>query len=358
MTPRERFHRWMRFEPVDRPPLWEWGPWSQTVRRWRTEGLTAERGVPQFAECDPRSDCGVDFGLVPRFERKVLAEDERGVTYVNEIGQTLKNLHEWEMSMPLFLDYPVHNREEWEGIKWRYNPDSPERYPADWDERRARWKQSGLVLHLMGDRNMGFFGPLRERWGPEALMILMGEDPMLVHEMMEFLAEFFIRVMRRALEEATIDWVIFWEDMAYRNASLISPKMFRTFMLPRYKKVTEFIRSHGIDIIGVDSDGNVNELVPLWLEGGVNLVYPMEVQAGNDVVAYRKKYGKDLLMAGGFDKRALSQGKRAIDAELARIMPVVEGGGYIPTIDHSIPPDVPYENFVYYWERKKELLGV
>lgn len=189
-------------------------------------------------------------------------------------------------------------------------------------------------------------------------MILMGEDPMLVHEMMEFLAEFFIGVMRRALEEATIDWVIFWEDMAYRNASLISPKMFREFMLPRYKKVTDFIRNHGIDIIGVDSDGNVNELVPLWLEGGVNLVYPMEVQAGNDVVAYRQKYGKDLLMTGGFDKRALAQGKSAIDAEFARLMPVVEGGGYIPTIDHSIPPDVPYENFVYYWERKKKLLGI
>ncbi len=358
MTPRERFRCTMHFEPVDRIPLWEWGPWSQTVRRWRSEGMPGERGVPQFAECDPRSDCGIDFAPVPRFEKQILTEDDSGVTYINEIGQTIKNLHEWELSMPHFIDYPVHNRAEWEQLTERFNPDSPKRYPADWESRLTRWEQNGVTLHLMGDRNMGFFGPLRERWGPVNLMMVMMDEPGLVHEMMEFLADFFIRVMRRALAEAPIEWVIFWEDMAYTHGSLISPEMFRQFMMPNYRKVTDFIRSHGIDIIGVDSDGNVEKLIPLWLEVGINLVYPMEVQAGMDVVALRKKYGHDLRMTGGFDKGVLAQGKAAIDAELARVMPLIEGGGYIPTIDHSIPPDVPYENFAYYWERKKEWIGL
>ncbi|MCD6505245.1 hypothetical protein J7M22_01340 [Candidatus Poribacteria bacterium] len=93
---------------------------------------------------------------------------------------------------------------------------------------------------------------------------------------------------------------------------------------------------------------NVEELIPLWLECGVNGVYPMEVAAGMDVVKLRRKYGRDLLMMGGIDKRALAKGRDAIDEELRRIGSILDKGGYIP-------PDVPYENFRYYWERKKKL---
>jgi len=63
-------------------------------------------------------------------------------------------------------------------------------------------------------------------------------------------------------------------------------------------------------------------------------------------------------MMGGLDKRVLVWGTEAIDEELERKMPVALEGGYIPTIDHSLPPDIPYENFCYFWERKKALLGV
>ena len=108
----------------------------------------------------------------------------------------------------------------------------------------------------------------------------------------------------------------------------------------------------------VDSDGDVSELIPLWLEAGINGIYPMEVAAGNDLVELRREYGRDLLMTGGIDKRVLARDRRAIDDELAARIPLAEQGGYIPHIDHGIPHDVPYENFAYYWERKKELLGI
>ncbi len=54
----------------------------------------------------------------------------------------------------------------------------------------------------------------------------------------------------------------------------------------------------------------------------------------------------------------LAQDAKAIDRELARTLPLAGQGGYIPTLDHAIPHDVPYENFQYYWKRKKEMLGV
>ena len=113
-----------------------------------------------------------------------------------------------------------------------------------------------------------------------------------------------------------------------------------------------------IEAIFVDSDGNIEELIPLWLEAGINGMYPLEVAAGMDAVKLRREYGRDLLMTGNIDKRVLARDKAAIDRELEAKMPLASQGGFIPHLDHSIPHDVPYENFAYYWERKKELLGI
>jgi uroporphyrinogen decarboxylase len=146
--------------------------------------------------------------------------------------------------------------------------------------------------------------------------------------------------------------------MAYKTASLISPAMFREFMLPRYKRLAQFAQSFGVDVAFVDTDGYVDELIPLFLEAGIRGMYPMEVNSGMDVAQLRRKYGRDLLMTGGIDKRALAAGPEAIEAELARCIPVALDGGYIPMVDHSLPPDISYANFQYYWRRKKELLGI
>jgi len=176
--------------------------------------------------------------------------------------------------------------------------------------------------------------------------------------MMETATEFSMAMLRKALQEAPVTLVQFWEDMCYRGGPLISPDMFRTFMMPRYKRITDLIRSLNVDIIFVDSDGKVDELIPLWLESGINGVFPMEQAAGNDIHAYRRKFGRNLLMSGGIDKRALARGKDAIDQELKDKLSLVDKGGYVPTVDHSIPPDVSYDNFCYYWKQKKRLLGM
>jgi uroporphyrinogen decarboxylase len=176
--------------------------------------------------------------------------------------------------------------------------------------------------------------------------------------MMEFITQFILDLLPRVLDEAPITALFFWEDMCYRSGPLISPDMFREFMLPRYRRITDLARSRGIDLSFVDSDGNVEELIPLWLESGISGVYPMEVAAGMDVVKLRRQYGKDLLMTGGIDKRVLARDRKAIDEELEAKIPLVELGGFIPHIDHAIPHDVPYDNFSYYWQRKKSLLGV
>ena len=105
-----------------------------------------------------------------------------------------------------------------------------------------------------------------------------------------------------------------------------------------------------------NSDGDITSLIPVWLEAGINVLYPFEVQAGMDVVKVRQKYGRNLRMWGGIDKRVLAIGHEAIDKELERVEPLVREGGYIPSLDHSIPPDVSYSNYLYFMERLWKLV--
>jgi uroporphyrinogen decarboxylase len=128
-------------------------------------------------------------------------------------------------------------------------------------------------------------------------------------------------------------------------------------MVPRYREETDLLKKHGIDLVFVDSDGDVRLIIPLWLEAGVNGTFPLEVMAGNDAVELRKKYPRDLRMVGNIDKMALIEGKEAIDRELERKLPyLLKEGGYLPTVDHGIPPEIPFEHYRHYMVRLKEYL--
>jgi len=297
--------------------------------------------------------------MLPRYEEETLAEDESYVTRRTDRGVVMRTPRSLDtMSMPEHLEYPVKTAADWETLKKRFDPADPERLPPDWRERCERWGREGPVLIFQGPRSPSLFGFVRELLGPGRTLYAFYDEPGLVHDMMETYTDFIMDLLPGVLDTAPLTSIFFWEDMCYRAGPLISPPMFRTFMLPRYRRITDLARRKGVDVIFVDSDGDVSQLIPLWLEAGINGVYPMEVAAGMDVARLRREYGKDLLMTGGIDKRVLARDRAAIEEELTAKMPVAEAGGYIPHIDHAIPHDVPFENFAYYWERKKELLGI
>ena len=106
----------------------------------------------------------------------------------------------------------------------------------------------------------------------------------------------------------------------------------------------------------VDTDGNFEALIPLFLEAGVDGFWPLEVASGMDPVILRKKYGKSFSISGGVDKRVIAAGKKEINIELKRLTPVIEEGGFIPTLDHAAPPDIPFQNFMYYLDLKRKII--
>jgi len=294
--------------------------------------------------------------IIPGFESKVISEDQHTITVINEVGQTARVFKNDPQKMPMYLDHPVKDRASWEEYKKRLDPFTPERYPADWDGYVKKINSKDEPIWLLSG---SFFGFLREWMGLERLLYTFYDDPVLVEDMMEQMCYMEIEAIKRVTKDIRVDCAFFWEDMAFKTGPLISPDMFRKFMLPRYKRVTETLRSNGIDIIFVDSDGNVDELIPLWMEGGVNFIWPLERAAGNDAIAIRKKYGKNLTIAGNMDKRALLKGKEAIREEVMSKLPfLLEQGGYFPSIDHAVPPDVTFENFVYYINTMREVAGL
>jgi uroporphyrinogen decarboxylase len=147
--------------------------------------------------------------------------------------------------------------------------------------------------------------------------------------------------------------------MCYCAGPLISPKHFKQYLVPHYRRLADLLHQHGVDVIWVDCDGRIDRLLPLWLEAGVNCMFPVEVGTwGADPIRYRREYGRDLLMMGGFSKRILAGQKEEIEREVYRLAPLVEEGGFIAFCDHRVPADVPLENYWFYLQTVRKVWGM
>ena len=164
--------------------------------------------------------------------------------------------------------------------------------------------------------------------------------------------------LARALREVKFDFYYIHEDMAGKGGPLMGPEMFREFILPHYKRFIEFLRSGGVEIVLVDTDGDHHALIPVFLEAGVDGFGPIERAAGMDPVEMRHQYGRGLCMVGGIDKREIAKGPEAIRREVDRtIRPIIGQGGFIPTIDHAVQPGVSLANFRYYLDAKRRAMA-
>jgi len=350
MNARDRFRETMRFGNPDRVPYWEIiGYWQETIERWQNEGLPPDVHVREFFGLDRYERVPINLNLVPPFKEEVLEEKGNIRTIRDSSGIVKQVVRDGLQTIPHYISFPVKNRDDFAEFRKRLNPDSPCRLPAYWEDykRCVAGRDYPLGVHAGS-----LFGWIRNWMGFETAALTLHDDPVLIEEMMDCITELVLKVTGKVVEEIPdIDYAIFWEDMCYKSGSIISPDHFRRFMVPRYRKITDMLRKHGIDVILVDCDGYIDELIPLWLEGGLTGVYPLEVAAGEDPVRLRREYGKDLLLVGGIDKRALAGSREDVEREVYGKVPfLIESGGWIPSVDHAVPPDVPYDNYRYYLE--------
>jgi uroporphyrinogen decarboxylase len=345
----------MHFEEMDRPPFYEWlGYWQETVNRWRGEGLPASADHHDYFGFDKREGISIDHGPIPSYVSRTVQEDDRyrltetvggGLRWV---ARSLKH----GSTIPQFIEFGIKTPEDFEKIRDRYDPSDMRRYPKNWGPELMKYYEE--IDHPIGIGLPGIFGNARNMIGLRSLVLMMYRYPDFVKELFDFLADFQIEVARKAVAEAKIDYATLWEDMAYHSGPHISPKQWRHFMLPGYKRITRFLRENGIDVIMVDTDGNNDAITPCFLEGGVNCLYPFEVASNEDAVALRKQYGKKLLIIGNIDKRAVAKGGEALENDVNSKLPfLLEDGGYIPSVDHCVSPDASFQNYSRYVELVK-----
>ena len=348
MTEKERFHATMSYGNPDRPPYCELPCWPETYDRWYTEGYPKHADYRIYFGFDRYEDVGVESDILPVFKEESI-EDTRNHIVKNDWRGVKVKLAKKSRSIPHFYGFPVTDRESFREFAKHLDSSSTQRYPLAWDIRVSELTKRDYPVYFGIARTIGFFGPIREWVGPESLMTGFYDDPVWIHEMMDFYADFIIRLTTPMLREVTPDCIHFFEDMAYRGGSFISPDFFRMFMMGPYRRVLEHFRKYNVPFFVVDSDGKVDELIPLFIELGIHGMYPFEVQAGMDIHRVRNTYGRDFVIWGGIDKRALFTSKKDIEQEVfSKVIPMLDTGGYIPMLDHEPPPDIPFDNFCYY----------
>lgn len=370
MTPRERFISVMEYKPVDRVPNYEVGVWEQTRERWAREGLDVNNlhwdwfVGEEYFDMDPREFIDVRYGMIPAFEYEVLERTDRYEIIRDESGRVRKALIEGTVGgtracMDEYISFPVSNVSDFRELKKRYNSALGSRYPAQWKQiMLPAWKNRQHPLIL--GRNcstLGFYWLAREWMGTVNLCYAWYDQPELMHEMMEFIADYTIEVSAPILKEIDVDYVMINEDMSMKTGPLLSPETYKKFIFPHMRRLVEFFKKSGVRYVMVDTDGNCEALIPLLLECGVDAIWPLERVAGMDPVRLRKEYGRDLRLFGGVDKTVIAKGPDAIDKHLSEMLLLIEEGGFIPTMDHLVSPDISLENFLYYMKRKKDLLA-
>jgi uroporphyrinogen decarboxylase len=203
------------------------------------------------------------------------------------------------------------------------------------------------------------YGSIRTWLTLEGACYLMYDDEALFDEIIEVNAELTYQCTKTALESGVrFDFAHFWEDICFKNGPLINPKMFAEKVGRHYKRITELVNGYGIDIVSLDCDGLIDELVPIWFDNGVNTMFPIEVGTWNaDLKPWRKAHGRELRGVGGMDKRVFARDFAAVDAEIERLKPMVEMGGFLPCPDHRIPEDGVWDNVRYYCDRMHEVFS-
>ena len=376
ISSRQRFLDTLDFKSVKEPWV-RWGSfiWPETLEVWEKQGYKGEDldeyfGLDRLLRVDPW------YGPVPPFEYKVVEENDKTKTYINHEGILMREFKEHQYSsMPQFIKFPVENEAEFEAFtEQRLKLNAEERFDKQWHEEvraggrlqqdvgKGEHAKACTTQHqdvwprlCWADRWGGFFGSLRNLMGVENACCAFYQQPKLVEKIMDERANSIIEITEEVLKHTNFETFWFWEDMAYNNGPLVGPELFGKFAGKYYRKVCDWLRSKGINHIGLDSDGDIWKLIDVWVDNGINILWPFEVQSGMDIVKVRNRY-PDLVIMGGVNKKEIARGGDAMCAEVDRITPLVEKGGYIPELDHSIPPDISWPVFCEYIEYLKNRL--
>lgn len=358
MTARERFNRQMHFKSVDRSFNMEFGYWEENYQQWDLfvrNGITNEWDANKFFAFDPIVSIGGNLWMSPPFEEKVLEKRGDKLIIQNSEGLTAEIAADSHSSIPHFIGSNVQTPEDWKRVK-------EERFRLQ-DPARIMDVESLIKEHPptrdypLGIHCGSMIGRIRDMLTFEGVCYAWADYPDMLEDMVETCCLLVEKMLDQVLGKVDFDFATGWEDICFNYGPILPPSFFKEVVGPRYKRIGDKLHAHGIDLWYTDCDGDVRPLLPIFMETGINCLFPYEVNSCTHPGVLLDQY-ENLRIMGGVDKMQLIAGKDAIKACLEKLVPYVERGGYIPFCDHRCPPDVTPENYLYYLDLKEKMFGM
>ncbi|HEX2949103.1 MAG TPA: uroporphyrinogen decarboxylase family protein [Armatimonadota bacterium] len=354
---REEYLELMTFGRVERQMFVElFGPLANLETEWAAQGVGADEiGMVAFDwDYVPVVGCGGNTDMRGGRQPVAIEDTAEYCITTDAIGRTMK-LCKGYATIPLPLDYPVKDMDDWLRLKPHYQFHEDR---IDWEQvAAARAAQAHGALVLAGVP--GGFDLPRQLMGEEGASLCYYDNPELMQDILQTVAEAAFQVLDRISDHVLIDNLCVHEDMAGKSGSLIGPATILAFIKPYYRRIWDMLSAKGTRLFSQDSDGNMCSVIDAFLECGVNVMFPAEPAAGMDIVALRKHYGNRLAFKGGIDKHVLRLGHDDIRKELEyKMQPLMQQGGVVFGLDHRITNGTPIENYRFYVEYGRELLGL
>ncbi|HAI10122.1 MAG TPA: hypothetical protein DCM28_00330 [Phycisphaerales bacterium] len=357
--------RWTREQYIDlmtegsfeRPMFTElFGPLIGLEDEWKAQGATdAELSLAAFDwDYVPIVSCGAMCG--PRQKPSVILDETPTHRMERDyLGRTML-LDKRTATIALPQDFPVKTMDDWLKLKPLFE-DGDDR--INWDQlKQAKVLQQQGALVLAGIP--GAFDMARELMGEEMACLAYYDQPELMQDIIDTLHHTSKHVLEAVSKHIVIDQLSVHEDLAGRSGPLVGPTQVLSYFKPYFQDIWQMLSSRGRKIFAMDTDGNVNPIIDELLDCGLTEIFPMEPAAGMDVVNLWQQYGSRLAWRGGIDKLALRQDKHAIRKELEyKLQPAMrDAGHHVFALDHRIPDGVSIENYRYYVDLGREMLGI
>ena len=360
MTDRERFNAQMHYKKTDRCFNMEFGYWDDNFTQWELftkNHVTSNEEADILFAFDNIAVIGDHALMYPPMEEKVIEVRDGKKVIMNGDG-LLVEVPLKGSSIPHCIKSSIETPEDWKRIKeLHFDINHPGRV-VDIPALKKKYGADESREYPLGIHCGSMIGRVRDILTFEGLAFAMYDYPEMVEDMVETCCRLVEYFLDQVLPAFHFDYASGWEDICFNNGPIVGVDFFRDVVMPRYKRINRKLKAHGIDIWYTDCDGDVRPILPYFLEGGINCLFPYEVNSCAHPGELLDQYQGQLRIMGGVDKMALGKGKEAIKAYLETLVKYVDQGGYIPFCDHRCPPNVKEDDYLYYLDLKEKMFGM
>ena len=351
----ERIKKTLKCSEPDRIPLHDFF-WAEFIKRWQKEkNLPSDTNIYYYYDMDLMV---ISSNMDPKKKScQVLEKGEDYVSWKSGFGCTLKKYD--YAPMPQYLDFSIKSPEEYESFEFN-DPSDKDRYYGirqdiisgdgftPFPSFAEAVKEAKDKICIFGSVCEGHEALWRMR-GPEGVFMDLATDPDKVKKFVRRIGDYMIEIGKKQLEFDGVKGLFIWGDVAYKNGMLFSPKLWKEIFYPVVKKMCTEFHKMGALIIYHGCGDTRGAVLDGLVEAGIDAYHTLEVKAGMDVVELKKKYKNKLAYLGNIDALNILPGsKENLKKDLLCRLNAAKGGGYMPGADHSVPGNVPSENYDYF----------